>query len=112
MEIKVSFVADVKPEDLERVSRAFNKYGAEIIGNEFPELKNIDTFDVRENKMDLEDALLTINKLGESVLFLTDEGADEAGGSIVIQPEFGSLNDNTVLDSIHELVAYAEKETS
>jgi hypothetical protein len=111
MEIKVSFVADVKPEDLEEVCRAFNKYGAEIIGNEFPELKNIDTFNVRENTMDLEEALLTINKSGESVMFLTDEGADEAGGSIVVQPEFGSLNDNTILDSVHELITYAgEKE--
>lgn len=111
MEIKVSFVADVKPENLEKVRRAFNKCGADIISEEFPELKNIDTFDVRKNTMDLENALLTINKSGESVIFLTDEGADEAGGSIVIQPEFGSLNENTILDSIHELIAYAEKET-
>lgn len=111
MEIKVSFIADVKPEDLEKVSRAFNKYGAEIIGNEFPELKNIDTFNVRENTMGLEEALLTINKSGENVIFLTDEGADEAGGSIVVQPEFGSLNDNTILDSVRELITYArEKE--
>ena len=45
-EIKVSFYADVEEKKMDYVLRAFNKCGAEIITNEFPELLNVGSFDV------------------------------------------------------------------
>ncbi len=45
-EIKISFYANIDENDLNIVERAFNKCGAEIIGDEFPELENIGCFEI------------------------------------------------------------------
>jgi len=52
MEVKISFYADIDKHDLEEVKRAFNKYGAEIINENFPELKNVAYFKVEEASSD------------------------------------------------------------
>ena len=48
MEVKVSFWADVDESDFDMVKHTFGKYGAEIISEEFPELKNIGYFNVEK----------------------------------------------------------------
>lgn len=47
-EIKITFYAYVNEEDFDEVKQAFGKSGAEIIGEEFPELKDIGYFKVEE----------------------------------------------------------------
>jgi len=44
--IRVSFYADVDEKKMNDVFKGFNKCGAEIITNEFPELLNVGSFDV------------------------------------------------------------------
>lgn len=46
MEIKVTFMADVDEKDFSSVSKAFDKVGADVIGADFDELKNIGCFKV------------------------------------------------------------------
>ncbi len=48
MEIQVSFRAQVSAEDYAEVKKGFDKYGAEIISKELPELQNIRGFKVEQ----------------------------------------------------------------
>lgn len=43
-EIKVSFCADVEEKDIAAIKKAIDKYGAEIITAEMPELTNVGCF--------------------------------------------------------------------
>ena len=47
-EIKVVFYANVEADDYQKVVKDFDKYGAKIVGDEFPELKDIGNFSVEE----------------------------------------------------------------
>lgn len=48
MEIQVSFRAQVNAENYAEAKKGFDKYGAEIVSKEFPELQSIGSFKVEQ----------------------------------------------------------------
>lgn len=46
--LQVSFLAEVNKEDLKEIEKGFQKYGAEIVAKEFPEMENIGNFHIKE----------------------------------------------------------------
>lgn len=51
-EIKISFYASVDEDALAEVKRLLNKYGAEVITNNFEELENVGYFSIEEDPLD------------------------------------------------------------
>ena len=45
-EVKITFYAHANEEDIEEIKKVFDKYGADIILSEVPELKNIGSFEL------------------------------------------------------------------
>ena len=50
-EIKISFYANIDEDDIAEVTRVLNKYGAEIISQEIPELENVGCFAIEEDPL-------------------------------------------------------------
>ena len=46
--LKISFLAEANKEDLKEIEKGFQKYGAEIVAKEFPEMENIGNFHIEE----------------------------------------------------------------